>query len=163
MTTLDQFRARSKTRHDFQDQIQVRYRHNDGEEYDTWVSGQEVLARLKSDAAEQRLKAIGRLDWQEIRQTAEQLPQEAEQSLRDRLKNKLADTVEDALGGNPIGDELANKVRGRNPDQDPRDAEKQHWQTLLQDNTFRAKLLELAYIQLAGSFPEETNQPDDWI
>jgi hypothetical protein len=163
MTTFDQFRAQTKMRHDFRDQIQVRYHQTDDEEYDTWVSGEEALARLKSAAAEKRLKGISNLDWQEIRQAGQQLPQEAKEKLRDRLKNKLADTVEDAIGGNIIGDELADKVRGRDLDQDPRDAEKQRWQTLLQDDTFRATILELAWIQLAGSFPQETSEPDDWI
>lgn len=167
MTTFDQFRAQTKMRHDFRDQIQVRYRHSDGQEYDTWVSGQEALARLQTAAAEQRLKAISSLDWQQIRAAGEQLPDQAQEKLRDRLKNKLADAVEDTIGGNPIGDQLAGKVRGRdpvsNPVADPRDAEKQRWQTLLQDDTFRATILELAWIQLAGSFPQETNEPDDWM
>jgi hypothetical protein len=163
MTTFDQFRAQTKMRHDFRDQIQVRYRHSDGQEYDTWVSGQEALARLQSAAAEQRLKGISNLDWQEIREAGEQLPQQAKDKLRDRLKNKLADTVEDTIGGNPIGDQLADRVRGRDTSTDPRDAEKQHWQTLLQGDTFRATILQLAWIQLAGSFPQETTEPDDWI
>jgi hypothetical protein len=163
MTTFDQFSARTKMRHDFRDQIQVRYHHSDGEAYDTWISGEEVVARLKSAAAEKRLKGISNLDWQEIRTAGEQLPEQAKEKLRDRLKNKLVDTVEDAIGGNLIGNELADKVRGRDSDQDPRDAEKQRWQTLLQDDDFRAVALELAWIQLAGSFPQETSEPDDWM
>jgi hypothetical protein len=163
MSAFDQFCAGSKTRHDFQDQIQVRYRHRDGEEYDTWVSGEEVLARLESEAAEQRLKGISRLDWKEIREAGEQLPQRAKEELRGRLKDKFADAVEDVIGGNVIGDGLVDRVRGRDSDVDPRDAAKQRWQALLLDDVFRAKVLELAWIQLAGSFPEERNEPDDWV
>jgi len=40
-------------RHDFDDQIQVRYTHTDGESFDTWVSGEEVLGRINSVESEE--------------------------------------------------------------------------------------------------------------
>ena len=42
-------------RHDFGDQIQVRYRHTDGEDYDTWVSGEEARQRLKTAEREKKI------------------------------------------------------------------------------------------------------------
>ncbi len=45
MPDLADFSANCKMRHDYGDMIQVRYQHSDGENYDTWVSGDEVLSR----------------------------------------------------------------------------------------------------------------------
>jgi hypothetical protein len=163
MTTFSQFCDRAKMRHDFSDQIQVRYPHPDGEDYDTWVSGEEVLQRLRSEAAEKRLKGVSRLEWQEIRQAGRDLPEQAKKKVRDRLKDQLADTVEGIIGGNVIGDSLADNIRGRDANVEPRQWEKQKWQASLQDEAFRTKVLELAWLNLAGSFPATpTIEPDDW-
>jgi hypothetical protein len=49
------------------------------------------------------------------------------------------------------------------PPNDPYTAEKQVWQTHLQDPTFRAQILELAWLNLSGSFPDaSTPKLDDW-
>jgi hypothetical protein len=156
MTTFNQFCDHTRVRHDFSDQIQVRFSHPDGEDYDTWVSGEEVLQRLRSEAAEKRLKGVSRLAWQEVRQAGRDLPQQAKKKLHDRLKDELADTVEGMIGGNVIGDSLAENIRGRDANADPRQLEKQKWQAYLQDEAFRAKALELAWLNLKGSFPDTT-------
>jgi hypothetical protein len=165
MTTLENFNGRAKMRHDFSDQIQVRYSHPNGEDYDTWVSGEEILQRLQSEAAEKRLKGISRLDWQEIQQAGRDLPEQAKKTLRDRLKDQFADTVEGMIGGNVIGDSLADNIRGRDANVDPRDLEKQKWQAYLQNESFRTKALELAWLNLEGSLPEEKSPDDvgDWV
>jgi hypothetical protein len=164
MTTFSQFCDRAKMRHDFSDQIQVRCPHPDGEDYDTWVSGEEVLQRLRSEAADKRLKGLSRLDWQEVRQAGRDLPEQAKKKVGDRLKDRLADSIEGMIGGNIIGDSLADNIRGRDGNAGPRDLEKQKWQAYLQDEGFRAKVLELAWLNLEGSFPDTPSvEPDDWV
>ncbi len=162
MTSFEQFCTRTKMRHDFADQIQVRYRHSDGETYDTWVSGEEVMQRLRSEAAERRLRGLSRLNWKTIREAGEALPQEGRKRLQDQMKDRLADEVEDMLGDNVIGESLADAVRGEEPDEGDVAA---LWHQCLQDRMFREKVQELAWINLRGSFPEEedTEAPDDWI
>ena len=54
MTAFANFARRCRMRHDFADQFQVRYHHPNGEHYDTWVSGEEALSRLRSAGAEER-------------------------------------------------------------------------------------------------------------
>lgn len=152
-------------RHDFGDQIQVRYRHIDGEDYDTWVSGEEVLGRMRSEAAEERLRGIVKLNWGQIQQTKDRLPEEAKEKTERWLLDILANSLEDNLGGNLIGDSLADAVRGRKDEDASTDIAKEHWMNLLRDELFRAGVLELAWIQLEGSFPEDgpAEEPDDWI
>jgi hypothetical protein len=58
MTTFIQFCAGAKLRHDFSDQIQVRYLHPSGENFDTWISGEEVLRRLKTMSREQLIHSF---------------------------------------------------------------------------------------------------------
>ncbi|MCI0393730.1 MAG: hypothetical protein L0332_07345 [Chloroflexi bacterium] len=164
MTTFELFCARCKLRHDFDDMIQVRYQHANGESYDAWVSGEEALGRLRSEAAEERLKGLSRLDWEQVRESGRQLPAEGKQKLRRGLKDRLAGRVEEAIGGNVVGDSLAEAIRGRDRDEASRAAEKARWQALLQEEAFREKVLELAWIQLEGSFPDEPGgEPDDWV
>lgn len=165
MTTFQDFSHQVKVRHDFSDQIQVRYSHPNGEDYDTWVSGEEVLQRLNSEAAEKRLKGLSRLDWQEVKNAGQTIPEEAKRKLRDRFKDNLADRVSGMIGGNIIGDSLADNIRGRDANDDPRDLEKQKWQTYLQEAAFRAKIVELAWINLEGSLPDtpSKNDIDDWM
>jgi hypothetical protein len=62
MTTFSQFASRAKMRHDFSDQIQVRYSHANGEDFDTWISGEEVLARLKTTSREELIKGFSQMN-----------------------------------------------------------------------------------------------------
>jgi hypothetical protein len=167
MTSFSTFIKNCKTRHDFDDMIQVRYVHADGEEYDTWVSGKEALARIRSEASEARLKGIGRLDLDEIRAAGRRLPDDAKKRVGVELRNHLAEGVEDVLGENSIVDGLSAAIRGDVDDRggDHTDTvERQAWLALLQDDGFRAKVLELAWINLEGSLPEgRSAEPDDWI
>lgn len=164
MTTFQQFCARTKMRHDFADQIQVRYEHGDGEAYDTWVSGEEVMQRLRSEAAERRLRGLSRLDWQEIQEAKERLPQEGKDRLEEEARDRLADGLKDVLGDNVIGESLADAVRGRDREADD---DSTVWRERLKKGAFQEKVLELAWINLRGSFPEEdegpADEPDDWI
>jgi hypothetical protein len=80
------------------------------------------------------------------------------------LKDRLADMVEDNIGGNIFGDTLADNIRGVDSSADPREQEKALWQQRLTNDGFRAVTLELAWINLEGTFPDEpTAEPDDWI
>ena len=164
MTTFAQFAARCKMRHDFGDQIQVRYIHSDGEDYDTWVSGEEVMRRMRSEAAEERLRRLSRLNWEEIRDVGKQLPEQGKRRLSEHLRDRFADNVEDFLGDSVIGSSLAEAARGGGSDVNA-DPERQQWRARLQDAAFRAYVLELAWINLRGSFPPEEDGTDfdDWV
>ena len=165
MTTFPQFCANCKMRHDYGDQIQVRYRPTTGEDYDTWVSGDEVLGRMRSGAAEKRLRVLMKLDWQQIQEAKDRLPDEAKEKTKNWLLEILADGLEENLGGNLIGDSLADSVRGEHDKAASKDLAKERWMNLLHDERFRAGVLELAWIQLEGSFPADNHaeEPDDWI
>ena len=63
MTTYNQFCAGAKMRHDFSDQIQVRYTHPNGEEFDTWVSGAEIMSRLQTAIRERLIKSFSTKNW----------------------------------------------------------------------------------------------------
>lgn len=146
-------------RHDFADQFQVRYHHPNGESYDTWVSGEEALSRLRSAGAEERLRALGQLQPDDLRAAWDEGRREARRSLIEQLRDRLGDGLESLAGGNPLGDGLADNVRGRG------EAEGEDWAGYLHDEAFRALALELAWINLRGSFPEPdvTDEPDDWV
>lgn len=162
MTSYAQFCRNCRMRHDFGDQIQVRYRYSNGEEYDTWVSGEEVLQRLRSEAAVSRMEELRRTDWQQIRELRERLQGEAHDKLKSELQDRLANGLEETLGANQIGQSLADAVRGR---KDGREADREtEWSLLIDDQAFRDKVLELAWIQLEGSFPADgpAGGPDDW-
>lgn len=164
MSAFSQFCARCKMRHDFGDMIQVRYHHPDGQTFDTWVSGEEVVQRLRSAAAEERLRGLSQLDWQQIKGTSQQLPQKGREKAEEELRDRLASGVEDLLGQNVFGSSLADAVRGSSDEDDLDLAEKERWQGYLQDDSFRAVVLDLAWIQLEGSLPDiPTNEPDDWV
>ena len=77
MTTLKQFAARCKMRHDYSDMIQVRYAHPNGDDFDTWVSGDEIIQRLHSESSEERLRRLSNLDLNSLRQTAGEIPERA--------------------------------------------------------------------------------------
>jgi hypothetical protein len=165
MTTFKEFATKAKMRPDFGDMIQVRYVHADGDDYDTWVSGREVMQRLASETAEQRLRGISKLDWETIQEAKETLPEEGKKKLRRNLIDRFADEVKGAIGGNVIGDSFADAISGRDSTEDPYEAEREKWRNHLKDNVFRAKVLELAWIQLEGTFPDEDDgqEPDDWL
>lgn len=165
MTSFDGFIAACKMRYDFDDQFQVRYQHADGEFYDTWVSGEEVLTRLRSEAAEERIENLKNLDLDAIRELADELPDIGKQRAWLGLKDRLADTMEDSIGGNAIGDRLADALRGRDSDAETYDRERLSWLAYLDMELFRAKILELAWIQLEGSFPDDdpAGAHDDWV
>ena len=165
MPTFVEFCSRTKMRHDFSDQIQVRYQHTDGEAYDTWVSGEEALQRLKSTSREAQLRGLSKLDWQKIREAQQRLPEEGKRRLRDELQQRLGDGIEDLVGGNVIGDSLSAAARGEDLEEDPAASEKRRWQAQLRNDAFYAQILALAWIQLRGSFPDENQQRemDDWL
>lgn len=104
-----------------------------------------------------------KLNWQQIQEAKEQLPDEAKEKTKSWLLDNLANGFEDNLGGNLFGDSLADSIRGENDAST--DLAKERWMNLLHDEDFRAGVLELAWIQLEGSFPEDshTEEPDDWI
>lgn len=93
------------------------------------------------------------------------LPEKGKAEAKRQLWERLGDALDDVAGGNVIGDSWVDAVRGRTSPADPYSAEKQTWQTHLQDPTFRAQILELAWLNLSGSFPEDPTptEPDDWV
>jgi hypothetical protein len=163
MSEFADFARRCRMRHDFADQIQVKYEHPSGERYDTWISGEEVLARLRSADAEARLRRLGKIQPGELGAAADEAKRAAKRSLRDRLRARLGDSVESLAGGNPLGDSLAESVRGKEPASTETEAAR--WQPYLHDEAFRTIALELAWIQLRGSFPEHGPVKDegDWV
>ncbi len=165
MTTFQQFADRCKMRHDYDDMIQVRYSHQSGEDIDTWVSGEEILQRLGSAAAEERLRKLSSLDLNELRQTAGELPDRARDYGEESVTNRLANEVEDFLGDSVISESVAETIRDRTSPEAPDVPEGDQWRAHLKDPIFRAKVVELAWIQLEGSFPEEESreEPDDWL
>lgn len=164
MTTFIQFCAGAKLRHDFSDQIQVRYPHPTGENFDTWISGEEVMSRLKTMSREQLIHSFSRMNWTEAKAALQRELDEGQQKARRSLKERLAGLVEDNIGGNIFGDTLANNIRGVDSHADPREQEKALWQERLRHDAFRAVALELAWINLEGTFPAEpTAEPDDWL
>jgi hypothetical protein len=164
MTSFIQFCAGAKMRHDFSDQIQVRYPHPTGENFDTWISGEEVMSRLKTMSREQLIHSFSRMNWTEAKAALQRELDAGKINARRGLKDRLADVVEDSLGGNIIGGTLADNIRGVDSTDDPRASEKAGWQQRLQDDSFRAVALELAWINLEGTFPDEPSaEPDDWV
>jgi hypothetical protein len=165
VTNFSQFAANCKTRHDYDDMIQVRFSHPNGELFETWVSGEEVLQRLRSEAVEKRLRGFSQLDLDAIRKSANDLPDLAKDSASEEVTDRLADEIEDLLGTHIISESLADAIRGSEAQDDSEESESKHWLALLHDDRFRLVVLELAWIQLEGSFPEEESrdEPDDWI
>ena len=163
MGSFSSFARRCRMRHDFADQIQVRYQHTNGESYDTWISGEEVLARLRSADVEERLRRLGQLQPRELGAARDEAGRRLRRTLRDRLRDRLGDSVDSLAGGNPLGDSLVANVRGQKPESEVTEAA--HWQGYLQDDSFRAIALEVAWINLRGSFPEEGSEADEagWV
>jgi hypothetical protein len=165
MTSFDQFRKRCKMRLDFDDQIQVRYAHFNGEHFDAWVSGEEALRRLESTEAEEQLRSLSRLSADDVRIVLQSLPDSARKKVRSFLRDEVADRLESGFGGNPIGDALVDAVRGRTSDTDAVRSQKERWLALMRFEPFRQRVFELAWIQLEGSFPdhEPESSPDEWL
>ncbi len=165
MTTFGQFSQRCKMRHEFGDQIQVRYWHADGEYYETWVSGDEALQRLESIESEEQLRSLSRLNAGDLKLVVELLPEAARNVIRRSLRDRLVDRLETAIGGNVIGDALSDAARGQPPAKGVEVTEKDRWQALLRYDPFRLKVLELAWIALEGSFPDvdSESEPGDWV
>ena len=164
MTTFIQFCAGAKLRHDFSDQIQVRYPHPTGENFDTWISGEEVLSRLKTMSREQLIHSFSQMNWTEAKAALQRELDEGQQKARRSLKERLAGLVEDNIGVNIFGDTLADNIRGVDSSADPREQEKALWQQRLHHDAFRAIALELAWINLEGTFPDEPSAAaDDWV
>ena len=166
MTTFDDFKSRTKMRHDFSDQIQVQYQHPDGQTFDTWVSGDEVFTRLRSIYAEEKIKFIKHYDWKKIVEMKESLPEKSRDSLERRLRDRLADEMDDFVGESLLGDSLVSAIVGDSGRSNQKDAETEDstWKKFLEVNIFREKAVELAWIQLEGSLPESqsSNDFDDW-
>ncbi|VAW38558.1 hypothetical protein MNBD_CHLOROFLEXI01-1622 [hydrothermal vent metagenome] len=164
MTNFIQFCAKAKMRHDFSDQIRVRYTHPNGESFDTWISGEEVMSRLKTMSREQLIHSFSRMNWEEAKAALQNELDASKTKSRRNLKDRLADAVQDNIGGNIFGDTLADNVRGVDSNEDPRIREKAAWQARLHEDSFRAMALELAWINLEGTFPNEPQiEPDDWM
>ena len=151
-------------RHDFGDQIQVRYQQGNREHFDTWVSGSEALQRLESIEIEQQIRSLSGLDADDLRIVVESLPESAKLAARQSLREELADRLESGIGGNLIGDALADALRSRKADPTPGLSETDRWRALIRYESFRQTILELAWIQLEGSFPDSGTEPpsDDW-
>ncbi len=164
MTTFIQFCAGARLRHDFSDQIQVRYPHPTGEKFDTWISGEEVMSRLRTMSREQLIHSFSRMNWTAAKAALQRELDEGKQNARRSLKERLAGMVEDNIGSNIFGDTLADNIRGVDSSADPREQEKALWQQRLHHEAFRAIALELAWINLEGTFPDEpSTEPDDWV
>ncbi|MEM7335510.1 MAG: hypothetical protein AAF490_25750 [Chloroflexota bacterium] len=164
MPTLAQFANRIKMRHDYSDMIQVRYSHTDGETYDTWVSGDEVVARLKTMSREQLIKSFSTLNFEQAKASLEAEISAQKEKKKRNFFNKMADKVEDGIGGNLLGDTLANRIRGVDGDEHPLDRQKAYWQNKLTEDAFRAVAIDLAWFNLEDSLPEEPKaEPDDWV
>ena len=151
-------------RYEFADQIRVRYQHANGEYYDTWVSGEEALNRLESAAAEQRLRSAGKIDWKLIRQLTDQLAEKAKKVGTDYLQEWVEEKVDQTFGGNPIGNSIVDSVSRDDLLTESSDPAFQ-WRALLQDRVFKNQVLELAWIQLEGSFPDmdDSTPEEEWI
>ncbi len=165
MTTFNQFCTGTKMRHDYSDMIQVRYPHPTGENFDTWVSGEEVMQRLDTQARERLIKGFSQKNWQEAKDAARQEFEKGKEKARGSLKDRLADVISDQIGGNIFGDTLADNARGVDSNIDEYDREKAVWQNRLNDESFRIIALKLAWINLDGTLPDENDDKsgDDWV
>jgi hypothetical protein len=104
------------------------------------------------------------MNWQEAKAAIQREIDSGKKSARDHLLGRLADAVSDNVGGNIFGDTLVDKIRDVDGAADPRHQEEQLWQNRLQNDAFRAVLLELAWINLEGTLPDEQlDEPDDWV
>lgn len=165
MTQFATFATNLKIRHDFSDQLMARYAHPTGEDFDTWISGEEAEARLKTADRKKLIQQFSTLNREDAKRIVRSELEESKQQAKKGLFGRLGDLVEDNLGGNPIGDTLADRVRGRDSTIDPRDREKQKWVKRLQDPAFRMMIIQLAWLDLRDVLPDESQASDfdDWV
>jgi hypothetical protein len=165
MTTQAQFFAKAKTRHHQSDTIQVRYPHPNSNNYDTYVSGEEAMSRLNSQAKDRLIKSFSTKNWDQAKRSLKDEWRKGKEASGKKLKDHLGDFVQDQVGDNVFGDTLADNVRGVDSTQDPREAEKQLWQSHLHDAEFKEMILQLAWLDLEGSLPKEDDpeEVDDWV
>ncbi|MCP4359008.1 MAG: hypothetical protein GY796_13390 [Chloroflexi bacterium] len=165
MTSFTQFCTQAKMRHDFSDMIQVRYTHPNGENYDTWISGEEVMSRLKTLSREHLIRSFSKMNWIEAKTAVEREWQQGKDRTYWELRRRGGDIFAGQFGGHILGDTTADNIRGVDSSIDSRDKEKQTWQSHLYDPAFRAIALELAWTDLEGSFPDEPESAalDDWV
>jgi Rad3-related DNA helicase len=164
MTTFPQFASRARMRHDFSDQIQVRYRHPNGEEFDTWISGEEVLARLKTASREELIKSFSQMNLKQAKREVKKEIEERKKQFRSDAVDRLGGLVEENIGGNIFGDTLADNIRDRDSNRDEFAEEKQQWQSRLSDEAFRLVALQLAWTNIGDTLPDEpTAESDDWV
>ena len=165
MTNFTQFCTGAKLRHGYADMIQVRYPHPTGENFETWVSGEEVMQRLDTQARERLIKSFSQKNWREAKDAGREEIEKGKEKLRGHLKDRLADVISDQIGSNLFGDTLADNVRGVDSNIDAYDREKAVWQNRLHNESFRAIALKLAWIHLDGTLPDENDEKsvDDWV
>jgi hypothetical protein len=165
MTTQTQFLAKAKARHHHSDQIQVRYEHPNGKKYDTFISGEEAMSRLNTKAQDRLIKSFSTKNWEQAKRSLKGEMHKRKDVSGKKIKNRLGDFVQDKIGGNVIGDTLADNVRGVDSTKDPRETEKELWQNRLHDTAFKDMVLNLAWLDLEGSLPKEDDpaDADDWV
>jgi hypothetical protein len=90
--------------------------------------------------------------------------EERKKQFRSDVMDRLGGLVEDNIGGNIFGDTLADNIRGRDSNRDEYAEEKQQWQNHLRDDVFRMVALQLAWINIGDTLPDEGRaEPDDWV
>ncbi|NHZ71703.1 MAG: hypothetical protein GWP17_01285, partial [Aquificales bacterium] len=107
MTTQTQFNTSAKTRHHHSDMIQVRYPHPNGKQYDTFVSGEEAMSRLDTQAQDRLIKSFSTQNWDQAKHSIKKEWHKGKDASGKKLKNRLGDFVQDKVGGNVFGDTLA--------------------------------------------------------
>lgn len=164
MTTQTQFLAKAKARQHHSDMIQVRYLHPNKKHYDTFVSGEEAMSRLNTQAQDRLIKSFSTKNWDQAKHSIKGELHKGQKASSKKLKHRLGDFVQDKVGGNVVGDTLADNVRGIDSTKDPREVEKEMWQERLHDAEFKDMVLYLAWLDLDGSLPQEDDtETDDWI
>ncbi len=165
MTTKTQFLAKAKARHHHKEMLQVRYPHPNGKNYDTFVSGEEAMSRLNTQAKDRLIKSFSTKNWEQAKSSLKKEWRKGQESSSKKLKNRLGDFVQDKVGDNVFGDTLADNVRGVDSTKDPREVEKEMWQNRLHDTEFKEMILNLAWLDLEGSLPKEDDpdDADDWV
>jgi len=164
MTTQTQFLTKAKARHHHKDMIQVRYPHPNKKKYDTFVSGEEAISRLDTQAQDRLIKSFSTKNWDQAKHSIKGEYKKGKEASGKKFKNRLGDFVQDKVGGNVFGDTLADNVRGVDSTKDPREAEKEQWQRRLHDSEFKEMVIQLAWIDLEGSLPQEDEtETDDWV
>ncbi|MEZ4642177.1 MAG: hypothetical protein R3E31_05445 [Chloroflexota bacterium] len=74
--------------------------HPTGENFDTWVSGEEVMARLNTAARERLIKSFSNKNWNQAKEALRDEMDKGKQSAKRKLKDRLAGKVTDVMGDN---------------------------------------------------------------